>query len=618
MAIGFTTLVAGTTRLQIVKHDYYLQLAEQNRVRLEVVRAPRGRIFDRHGRLVADNAPAFSIVYRPPDFEKKGPDSLSNEQAKLLERVLGMPRAALNDVVHRAVRTGMSTPFRQDVDPLVVSQIEELRADLPHIEVVVSPRRSYPLGRGAAHLLGYAGEINEEELAKRKGKGYRIGDLIGRSGLERSYEEELRGEDGHMYIVVNALGRRVGELEGVPPVAPRPGEDLRLALDLDVQQALEDAMANVACGAAVAIDPRSGGVLALVSRPTFDPNVFARGLTRARWQQFMDDRSYPLLNRSIQSAYPPGSTYKVVTSLAGLEEGEITPKTRFPASCGGGYRYGGRYYRCWNHSGHGSMDLTPALAQSCDVYYYQLGLRVGIDRLATWAQRMGLGEKTGIDLPQERGGLVPTTRYFDRRRGAGKWTLGVTLNLAIGQGENLLTPLQLAEIAATVANRGQLVRPHVVENVVEPISGVGRPIRPEPKNALKLPEDTWDALSRAMEQVVAAGTGGAARVPGVRVAGKTGTAQNPQGEDHALFICYAPVEAPTIAVAVVVENGGHGGSTAAPIAQKALAAEFAPQLLAASKAAAAKRDSLVALRGGPVGLDPVLPGPVLPDSLLGD
>ncbi len=618
LAMGFATMAAGTVRLQLVKHDYYLQLAEQNRVRLEVVRAPRGRVFDRQGRLLADNAPAFSIVYRPPDFGSKAPDSLSHEQALLLERVLGLSRAQLNDVVRRSVHTGVTTPFRQDVDPLLVSQIEELRAELPHVEVIVSPRRSYPLGMVAAHLLGYAGEINEDELAKRKEKGYRIGDLIGRSGLERSYEDALRGEDGHQYIVVNALGRRVGALEDLPPVSPRPGEDLRLALDLDVQNALEEAMVKVSHGAAVAIDPRTGGILAMVSRPTFDPNEFARGLTRARWQEFMQDRSFPLLNRAIQSAYPPGSTYKVVTSLAGLEEQEIETRTRFPVACAGGYRYGGRWFRCWLHSGHGSMDLTPALAYSCDVYYYQLGLRLGVDRLALWAERMGLGQKTGIDLPQERAGLVPTSRYYDRKRGEGRWTRGVALNLAIGQGENLLTPLQLAEIAVTVASRGQVVRPHVVEEVLDPMTGIGRAVRHAPRSALKLPPETWDALTRAMEQVVAGGTGGAARVPGIRVAGKTGTAQNPHGDDHALFICYAPVEAPTIAVAVVVENGGHGGSTAAPIAQKALAAELAPEALHAAKAAAARRDSLVAARSEPVALEPILPGPVLPDSLLGD
>ena len=616
MGLGFATLVAGTVRLQLVRHEEYRQLAEQNRVRLEVVRAPRGRIFDRKGRLLADNAPAFSIVYRPPEYGEVAIDSLPTLQAELLTKILGLPVPELNAVVKRAVRTGVSTAFRQDVDPLIVSQVEESRGDLPNVEVVVSPRRQYPLGLAAAHLLGYAGEINDAELEQRKDKGYRIGDLIGRSGLERSYEEALRGKDGHQYVVVNALGRRVGTLSDIPAVAPPPGEDLKLALDLDVQQALETAMAHVGRGAAVAIDPSTGGILAMVSRPTFDPNEFARGLSRARWQEFMADKAYPLLNRSIQSAYPPGSTYKVVTSLAGLEEQAIDPTTHFPVSCVGGYRYGGRWYKCWNHDGHGSLALTSALAQSCDVYYYQLGLRVGVDGLATWAEKIGLGAKTGIDLPQERAGLIPTTRWYDKRRGAGKWTKGVTLNIAIGQGEDLVTPLQMAMIAATVASRGRVARPHVVEQIEDPVSGEGRSVSVAPKAAVVLPTETWDALSTAMEQVVAGGTGGAARVPGVRVAGKTGTAQNPSGDDHALFICYAPVEKPTIAIAVVVENGGHGGSTAAPIAQKGLAARLAPELWLAQKREAARADSLLVAHGGPRAIPP--PTASVPDSLLGD
>ncbi len=447
-------------------------------------------------------------------------------------------------------------------------------------------------------------------MEKRKDQGYRLGDLIGRAGLERSYEKELRGKDGHQYVVVNALGRRVGSLEDVPPVAPRPGRDLRLALDLDVQQALEEAMVNVHRGAAVAIDPRDGGILAMVSRPTFDPNEFARGLSRARWKAFTEDKSYPLLNRAIQGGYPPGSTYKVVTSLAGLEEGIIEPQTRFPTPCAGGYRYGARWFRCWNHDGHGVTALTSALAQSCDVYYYQLGLRLGVDKLAYWAKKVGMGEKSGIDLPQEREGIVPTTALFNRWRGEGKWTQGVTLNLAIGQGENLYTPLQMVGIAVAVASRGRLPRPHVVQEVLDPITGEATPVLQQPRNAVHLPEATWDALTAAMEQVVAGGTGGASRVAGMRIGGKTGTAQNPHGDDHALFIGYGPIENPEIAVAVVVENGGHGGSTAAPIAQRALEAELAPQILLAKRAAAAARaDTLVALARHPA---------ELPDSLLGD
>jgi penicillin-binding protein 2 len=266
-------------------------------------------------------------------------------------------------------------------------------------------------------------------------------------------------------------------------------------------------------------------------------------------------------------------------------------------ACSGGYRYGGRWYKCWNHDGHGSLDLPAALAWSCDVYYYQLGLRLGVDRLATWASKMGLGQKTGIDLPQERSGLVPTSKWFDRRRGAGKWTNGVMLNLAIGQGENLYTPIQIAQVGVTIASQGAIRTPHMVQDILDPITGGEHAVQPPPHQALTLPAETWAALSLAMERTIESGTGGRARVPGVRVAGKTGTGQNPHGDDHAVFVCYAPVEAPTIAIAVLVENGGHGGSTAAPIAQKALLAWLAPELHLAQKREAARRDSLAAVHG---------------------
>ncbi|MEO6463017.1 MAG: penicillin-binding protein 2 [Candidatus Eisenbacteria bacterium] len=607
MLLGFSTLAAGTVRLQLVRHDRYLLLAEQNRVRLEVVRAPRGRVFDRKGRLLADNSPSFAIVYRPPDGDVRAADSLGEVPLLILGRVLGLPRADLQAVTRRATRTGVTMPYREDVEPGIVSQIEELRADLPHVDVQVTPRRQYPLGGVAAHLLGYAGEINESELATRKEKGYRLGDLIGRSGLERSYEEELRGTDGHQYVVVNALGRRVGMLADVPPVAPRPGRDLRLALDLDVQQALEVAMANVARGAAVAIDPRTGGILAMVSRPSFDPNEFAHGLSRARWQEFMQDLSYPLLNRAIQSAYPPASTYKVITSLAGLQEGKIDPKTRMPVACSGGYRYGGRWYRCWNPRGHGSLDLPGALAQSCDTYYYQLGLRLGVDGMATWAKKIGLGQKTGIDLPQERSGLVPTTEWFNKNR-KGRWSSGVILNLAIGQGENLYTPIQMGQIAVAVSMRGRVSTPHVVQEIADPATGDARAVMIPPRQAITLPDETWEALIVAMERTIDAGTGGAARLPGIRVGGKTGTGQNPHGDDHAVFICFAPVEDPQIAIAVLVENGGHGGSTAAPIAHAGLVARLLP-------AAPLAKAGPGAPAGGPLA---AMPGAAVPDTAMGD
>jgi penicillin-binding protein 2 len=575
---GIALLFAGVARLQLGEHQRYRDLAERNWLRLEILRAPRGRIFDTNGVLLTDNAPSYCVQFRPAPVGAHRPDTLAATARSLVGALLELPDSTVRDVVARARHSGLAMPFRRNVSYARLAAIEERLAELPGVEVQVEPRRAYPESTRAAHLLGYAGEISAAELETKAEQGYRAGDLVGRAGLERSYETELRGNDGRKILVVNASGRRVGLFEDQPPIPPVPGHDLVLTLDVKLQRALEEAMREVEVGAAVALDPQTGGVLALVSRPSFDPNEFARGLTSARWREVVNDRNFPLLNRAVQSAYPPGSTFKVVTSLAGLGEGVLDPRTRF-APCGGGYWFGGRYYRCWRHSGHGSLSLREALAHSCDVYYYQAGMRLGVQRLHDWARRFHLGEKTGIDLPHERKGLVPDVAYYEKRK---RRPGGAILNLAIGQGELLCTPLQLALIAAASAMRGAAPRPHLVRAVVDPVSGATRHITPPAARATNARAEDWESVVEAMESVVAAGTGALSRVPGVRVAGKTGTAQNPHGEDHALYIAFAPVEAPRIALAVVVENGGHGGSVAAPVAGAGLRAYLTPTDAAAA------------------------------------
>ena len=576
MVGGIVILLLGVARLQLLEYRSYRDLAEKNWLRLEILRAPRGRIFDAHGVLLADNAPAFTVIFRPQPFGSRQPDTLSTPASALLGALLGLPDSLVRQGVATANRSGLPFEFRRDAPLDVVAKVEERLVELPGVEVRIEPRRAYPESTRAAHLLGYAGEISQAELDSLGERGYRSGDLIGRAGLERSYEKELRGVDGGKILVVNASGRRVSLYPEEKPVEPQPGRDLVLTVDVRVQRALEQAMANVAEGAAVAIDPRTGGVLALVSRPSFDPNEFAHGLSRARWQELTTDPSHPLLDRAIQAAYPPGSTFKIVTSLAGLSDGVLDENTHFQG-CGGGYWYGGRFFRCWQHSGHGSLALVDALAHSCDVYYYQVGLKLGVKRLTDMAKRLQLGERSGVDLPQERRGLVPTPEWYAaRRRRAGG---GVVLNLAIGQGELLTTPLQLAALAALVASRGRVARPHLVRAVRDPVTGVERAVRPAGGRQVEVAGQDWEWVVQAMEKVVAAGTGGMARVAGVRVAGKTGTAQNPHGQDHALFIAFAPVEAPTVALAVVVEGGGHGGSVAAPIARQGMLAHLWPDSL---------------------------------------
>lgn len=593
---GFLLIVLGLLRLQVAEHEHYRQLSEENRVRLEVLRAPRGAIVDRNGELLADSYPSFNIVFRPMPAEStaRARATVRPEWVQRVSELLEVDTTVVRQLVRVANRGGQTAVLRRNARPDVLAAVEENRAELPGIEVMVEPLRSYPQSTLAAHLLGYAGEINDRELAARSDEGYRAGDLIGRSGVERSFESILRGQDGAEYVVVNAMGKRVSTLTEVPPRPPVPGRKVMLTLDLKVQRALEEAMAGVGRGAAVALDPRDGGILGMVSRPVFDPNEFSRGLTWARWKELSGGGSNPLLNRAIQGIYPPGSTFKIVTMIAALRSGAAEPGTQM-RPCAGHYQFGGRSFGCWKPSGHGTLDLVGAIQHSCDVYFYQLGLRLGLPRLEATARALGLGGRTGVDLPQEGAGLMPGAAWYDRRWGAGRWRKGVLLNLAIGQGEILATPLQLALLAAEASMDGLAVRPHVVRSVGnEATQEPERPIQP----GVTAEAETWDALHRGLRLVVDAGTGTAARVPGLAVAGKTGTAQNPHGQDHALFVCYAPADNPTIALAFVIENSGHGGSVAAPRAGQALRRLFLPDSLQARVAvAAAPADTAEVIHG---------------------
>jgi len=570
---GFGLVALGLLRLQVVQHDALSRLSEQNRIRLDVIRAPRGAIRDRYGRLLADNQPSFDIVFRPLPAESTlrvravvNPVWIAHVAALVADDTTNVKRKVVD-----ANRSGQTAVLRRNAPYAVMAAVEESRGDLPGLDVQVAPIRRYPEGTLAAQLLGYAGEINDRELEKRKDKGYGLGDLIGKTGVEQQYEELLRGIDGAEFVVVNAMGKRVSTLSEGPPRPPKPGHDVILTVDLDVQRAMEEGMSSIERGAAVAIDPRDGSVLAMVSKPVFDPNEFSRGISFARWKELGSGGGDPLLNRAIQSAYPPGSTFKIVTMLAGLRYGLVEGHSHEPTSCTGGYFFGGRRFGCWDKRGHGSLDLLDALRLSCDVYFYQLGLKLGLDRLQNTAKAMGLGARTGIDLPNERRGLVPDDAYYDKHFKAGKWPRGILLNLGIGQGELLTTPLQLATMTALAANGGRPVRPHVVQRIIgAPEFRVEKPI----EEGVQTSSANWEAVHDAMRRVIVNGTAAAARIPGVAVAGKTGTAQNPHGDDHALFVCYAPFEAPVIAMAVVAENSGHGGSIAAPIAAHVLRRMF--------------------------------------------
>ncbi|TMQ59535.1 MAG: penicillin-binding protein 2 [Candidatus Eisenbacteria bacterium] len=565
--------------LQVLQGGRYRELSEGNRIRVEVLTAPRGEVRDRKGRLLADCVPSFTVTLDPFDKAYTRTPARIDSTLAALGPILGVDPAFLKDKIQRERKISfLPIRLKRNVDIKSVAFVSEHRDQLPGVQVESEPLRRYPLGLMASHLLGYVGEISDKELVDPRYGDYLSGDLIGRMGIERRYEKLLRGQDGKRFVEVNALGRKAELLGDKRPILPRRGVDLGLTIDLDVQRAAEDAFAPGARGAVVALDPSNGEVLALASKPNYDPNEFSTGITQERWNELSGGGNYPLFNRAIQAAYPPGSTLKPFTSLAGLESGAITPGTVFAQSCTGQFRFGTRLFGCWNHDGHGLLSMHDAIVRSCDVYFYQLGLRIGLERLAEFMSRLQLSEKTGIDLPQERRGLFPDLGWYDRRFGVGRWSRGITLNLAIGQGETSLTPVKLAQLAAFVGNGGTLWKPHVIRSVASGrLPGLGQ-ADDSLRQIVPLSRYNLDAVRDAMVSVVSdpSGTGGQARIDSIAVAGKTGTAQNPHGKDHALFICFAPAEAPRIAVAVLVENAGHGSSAAAPIARKVLEAFFHP------------------------------------------
>jgi penicillin-binding protein 2 len=597
----FGLLILQLFSLQVLQGNKYRDLSEENRIRVEVLTAPRGEIRDRKGRLIADNVPSFTVTIDP--FDKTyvhDPARLDSTIARV-SRIVGLdPEVAFAKVKRERSQSFLAIRLKRNVDLASVAYVAEHRAELPGVEVEAEPLRRYPLGPFASHLLGYVGEVSDKELEDPKfASTYMRGDLIGRMGIERQYEKLLRGVDGKRFVEVNALGRKAELLGDKRPILPKRGEDLTLSIDLDLQRAAEEAFQPGARGAVVAMDPRTGEILALVSKPNYDPNEFSTGITRARWEELSQGGNYPLFNRAIQASYPPGSTLKPFVALAGLSLRAITPMTTFADPCLGYYQFGRRRFGCWEHEGHGWTSLRSAVQHSCDVYFYQLGLRIGLDRLSSFMTRLGALDRTGIDLPQERRGLFPTAAWYDKHYGTGRWSKGLILNLAIGQGESGLTPVKLAQITSVLASGGTLWKPHLLKSVEKD----GR----EDRSALPRADTLQTHIDYAAKDVASVrdamvavvndqgGTGGQARVDSVTVAGKTGTAQNPHGNDHALFICFAPASKPEIVIAVLVENAGHGSTIAAPLAQKVLQAYFHP---APPDTAAAPKAQTVASRSG--------------------
>jgi len=586
LIVFFAILIARLWSLQIQQGDEYKKLAENNRVRYLEVAAPRGNILDRKGREIVTNRPSFNVVWIREDGR------LDDELIKKMARVLDEEVSALLARIRKMAGTPGHFPVRlaEDIDWDKVAYIENNRMELPGIKIEVVPLRVYHYGNVASHVIGYLGEINKKELNKAEPGVYRGGDMIGKMGLERLREKELRGEKGRHYMEVNALGFEQRNLKGTDPL---PGNDLQLTLDVDMQKAAEDIMMEEEkSGAVVAIEVNSGRLLMLASSPVLEIDKFIGGISHKNWQEMLDNPHHPLINKVVQGQYPPASTYKIVTAIAGLGEGVINPDTII--YCPGYYRFGNRTYRCWKRGGHGAVNLKRALSESCDVYFYQVGQRLGVNRLAGYATRLGLGKKTGVEMEHEKTGLIPTAEWKMKRYGK-PWQEGETLSVAIGQGFDLVTPVQLALMTATVANGGTLYKPSLIETVRDPDGRVIEQFKPTVLERFTGHGRNLQLVRNGLVEAVNGrrGTGRRARFENITVAGKTGTAQVVRLKqykhlkeedipykyrDHAWFTCFAPAENPEIAVSVLVEHGLHGGSAAAPIAKAVLAKYFADRL----------------------------------------
>ncbi|HEX9916380.1 MAG TPA: penicillin-binding protein 2 [candidate division Zixibacteria bacterium] len=569
LAILLSLLIIRVFGLEVIRGTYYRQMSEENRIRPVPLPAPRGLIVDRNGKVIVSNRASYTVSIIPYEVRN-------------LKEVVGRLSPLLQidaDGLMQRIKDNWSRRFepitiKRDVDFTTISILEEQNQDFPGVIYQVVQTRKYPEIRSISHLIGYVSEISSQELASLPAQRYRVGSYIGKKGIEKQYDDLLRGKDGMLYLEVSAIGKILGELKDKEPDPPVAGSDIKLSINFDLQKLADSLLEKHSGATLVALDPNSGEILALVSKPGFDPNIFAGVLTPEEWNSLSQDPNHPLLDRAIQGTYPPGSTLKLLTAGAALETKVIQQENSF-ASCVGGYRFGNRIFKCWQERGHGKLKLHEAMVQSCDVYFYQLGLKVGLENWCHYAGLCGFGEKTGIDLPEEAKGFAPTLSYFIKRHGKGEWVKGLVINLAIGQGEISATPLQMATFYAGLANKGIIFKPHLLKQAITPS---GKVFVTKTEQLIKLPfsPETLDTLNQVLIGVVNEpfGTGGASRLADVTVAGKTGTAQNPFGGDHAWFICYAPAEAPQIVLALLVENAGHGGTIAAPIAKRILQAFF--------------------------------------------
>jgi len=552
LVIALLVLAGRLVQLQLLRGSRYRALSAENRLRIVRRYAPRGMILDRAGRVMATNRLRFDVAVVPERINRTQRSAVAGR----LARLLGVPASLVSERMAAPHPPFEPVVVAADVGRDAVARVGESALLLPGVEVVLRPVRRYPNGALAAHLLGYVREISSKELETRAASGYRLGDSIGKAGLERRWESTLRGEDGGEQVEVDRAGRPVRVIGKQEPI---PGRDLVLTLDADVQAAAEAGLAGRR-GAVVAMDPRNGDIIALASAPTFDPNVFARRVSREQWAA-LTGPGKPQSNRATTGRYQPGSVFKLVTALTALEAGRADTSSRF--YCPGSLKVSDHVFHCWRRRGHGAIGFLDGFAQSCNVMFMTLGRRVGPTAMASMARRLGVGQLSGIDLAEEQSGLIGDPQWR-REHGRRRWSIGDTCQMAIGQGDLLITPIQAARMMAAVANGGRLVTPRLRKQ---------DPVRSEP---VGLQPNSLAVVRQGLRAVVERGTGRAARDPDLAIAGKTGTAENPHGPPHAWFVGYAPADDPRLVVAVLVEQGGHGGAVAAPIAKAVFRAALRP------------------------------------------
>lgn len=547
LSLGFVLLVGAFFRTQVVQNKQYVMQSEENRLRPIPLPAPRGIIYDRHGAVIAENLPAYSVSITAPSV-----DSLRSALAQLAP-TLQLGQNDINNAIRRYRRAPTRpTVILPDASIDIVSVLEEHRLDFPRLIIQSVPKRYYPDGPMVASFVGYTGEITESDLNDPKYATYKPGQEIGKAGLEKQYEAILHGKEGVRFDEVDARGRPVRGEGPRPDLNPVGAPPLYTNIDLDLQKFMVGIFADSLQGGAIAIDPNTGEVLGLYSAPSWDPNKFTGGIPVEYYKQLLDDKRRPLVNKAIQGTYPPGSTFKLATSIIGLQEGVVGVKEHMPVPCTGGYQFGNRYFRCWEKKGHGSLDLEGAIKHSCDTYFYQLGLKIGLARYIAGGIRLTMRDKSGIDLPEETQARFPyAIDYYNKKYGVRGWSNAETLNLAIGQGSNSQTVVNMAKLYSAFATKGLAPRPEIAHLV------------PQRKQVFQLSEIQDSVVLEGLKAVLeAGGTAGASAIQGLTLAGKTGTAQNTGGADHGWFVGFAPADHPKIVVAVLLEFGLHGSRAA--------------------------------------------------------